>query len=149
MMFFTARNESKRLVLVPLCAWVQSHGNHVWLFATPWTAVHQAPLPMEFSRQECWSDLPCPSPGDLPNPGIKPIWAGGFFTINATWEDWVTLTSLFSRLMLLFFFFFFNLGSYSLTLNWTELPYLGIHDPPSILLLWVFMYVKWVYYRLN
>ena len=40
--------------------------------ATPWTLAYQAPLSMEFSRQECWSGLPCPPPGDLPNPGIKP-----------------------------------------------------------------------------
>ena len=40
--------------------------------ATPWTAVHQAPLSMGFSRQEHWNVLPCPSPGDLPDPGIKP-----------------------------------------------------------------------------
>ena len=38
---------------------------------TPWTVVHQAPLFMEFSRQEFWSGLPCPSAGDLPNPGIE------------------------------------------------------------------------------
>ena len=40
--------------------------------ATPWTVDHQAPLPMGFSRQAYWSGLPFPSPGDLPNPGIKP-----------------------------------------------------------------------------
>ena len=39
---------------------------------TPWTATHQAPLSTEFSRQEYWSGLPFPSPGDLPNPGIEP-----------------------------------------------------------------------------
>ena len=39
---------------------------------TPWTVTHQAPLSMGFSRQECWSGLPCPPPGDLPNPGIEP-----------------------------------------------------------------------------
>ena len=39
---------------------------------TPWAAALQAPLPMGLSRQECWSGLPFPSPGDLPNPGIKP-----------------------------------------------------------------------------
>ena len=39
---------------------------------TPWTAAFQAPLSMGFSRQEYWSGLPLPSPGDLPNPGIKP-----------------------------------------------------------------------------
>ena len=42
------------------------------LFATPWTVTFQAPLSMGFSRQEYWSGLPFPSPGDLPNPGIEP-----------------------------------------------------------------------------
>ena len=41
-------------------------------FATLWTVAHQAPLSMGFSRQEYWSGLPFPSPGDLPDPGIKP-----------------------------------------------------------------------------
>ena len=44
----------------------------VRLFETPWTVAHQAPLSMGFSRQEYWSGLPFPSPGDLPNPGIEP-----------------------------------------------------------------------------
>ena len=42
------------------------------LFATLWTLAHQAPLFMGFSRQEYWSEFPCPPPGDLPDPGIKP-----------------------------------------------------------------------------
>ena len=46
--------------------------SHVRLFATPWTVDYQAPPSMEFSRQECWSGLPFPSPGDLSNPGIEP-----------------------------------------------------------------------------
>ena len=46
--------------------------SRVWLFATPWTIAHQAPLSMGFSRQEYWSGLPFPSPGDLPDPGIEP-----------------------------------------------------------------------------
>ena len=46
--------------------------SHVWLFVTPWTVAYQAPRFMGFSRQEYWSRLPFPSPGDLPNPGIKP-----------------------------------------------------------------------------
>ena len=46
--------------------------SRVRLFATPWTVAHQAPLSMGFSRQEYWSGLPFPSPGDLPNPEIKP-----------------------------------------------------------------------------
>ena len=44
---------------------------HAWLFATPWTVAYQAPLSMEFSRQEYWSGSPFPSPGDLPDPGIE------------------------------------------------------------------------------
>ena len=46
--------------------------SHVQLFATPWTVAYLAPQSMDFSRQEYWSGLPFPSPGDLPNPGIKP-----------------------------------------------------------------------------
>ena len=46
--------------------------SRVQLFATLWTVAHEAPLSMGFSRQEYWSELPFPSPGDLPNPGIKP-----------------------------------------------------------------------------
>ena len=45
--------------------------SHVWLFVTPWAITHQAPLSMEFFRQEYWSGLPFPSPGDLPNPGTE------------------------------------------------------------------------------
>ena len=46
--------------------------SHVWLFVTPWSVAHQAPSSMGFSRQEYWSGLPLPSPGDLPDPGVKP-----------------------------------------------------------------------------
>ena len=56
--------------------------SRVRLFVTPWTAARQAPLSMEFSRQEYWSGLPFPSPGDLPHKGIEPTspaLAGGFF----------------------------------------------------------------------
>ena len=66
--------------------------SYVLLFVTPWTVAQQAPLSMGFSRQEYWSGLPFPSPGDLPNPGIKlaslrsPALAGGFFTSSTTWE---------------------------------------------------------------
>ena len=44
----------------------------VRLFATPWTVAYQVPPSMGFSRQEYWSGLPFPSPGDLPDPGIEP-----------------------------------------------------------------------------
>ena len=66
------------------CVWVLSHFNHAPLFATPWTVAKQAPLSMRFSRQEYWSGLSSPPPGDLPNPGIEPAssaLAGGFFTL--------------------------------------------------------------------
>ena len=46
--------------------------SRVRLFATRWTVAYQAPPSMGFSRQEYWSGLPFPSPGDLPNPGIEP-----------------------------------------------------------------------------
>ena len=54
------------------CVCVLSHFSLVWLFVTLWTLAYQDPLSMGFSRQECWSGLPCPPPGDLPDPGIKP-----------------------------------------------------------------------------
>ena len=60
--------------------------NHVLLFETPETVAHQTPLSMGFSRQEYWSGLAFPTPGDLLNPRIKPTslvspaLAGGFFT---------------------------------------------------------------------
>ena len=60
--------------------------SRVRLLATPRTVAYQAPPSMEISRQEYWSELPFPAPGDLPDPGIEP-WspaspalAGGFFT---------------------------------------------------------------------
>ena len=65
-----------------------SRFSRVRLFTTPCTVAHQAPLSIGFSRQECWSELPCPSPGDLPDSGIEPAshmspaLAGGFFTTD-------------------------------------------------------------------
>ena len=50
-----------------------NHFSRVQLFATLWTVACQAPLSMEFSKQEYWSGLPFPSPGDLPNSGIEPV----------------------------------------------------------------------------
>ena len=57
----------------------------VRLFTTPCTVARQGPLSMGFSRQEYWSGVPCPPPGDLPDPGIEPVSpasAGGFFTME-------------------------------------------------------------------
>ena len=63
--------------------------SHDPLFVTLWTIACWAPLSMGFSRHKYWSGLPCPPPGDLPDPGIKPTFLtcpalGGFFTTNAT-----------------------------------------------------------------
>ena len=71
------------------CACVISCFRHVWHFATVWTVARQALLSMRFSRQEYWSGLTCPPPGDLPNPGIARAspgslaLAGGFFTTES------------------------------------------------------------------
>ena len=76
--------------------YVLSHFSHVWLFVIPWTVACQAPLSMGFSSPEYWRGLPFLSPGDLPDPGIKPeidpsslmspALAGRFFTTSATRE---------------------------------------------------------------
>ena len=69
----------------------------VWLCVTLWTVAGKTPRSMGFSRQEYSSGLPCPPPGDLPDPGIQPVFlmscalAGGFFTTSATWEAWINL----------------------------------------------------------
>ena len=68
--------------------------SHVQLFTAPWTVAHQAPLSMDFSRQEYWSGLPFPSPGDLPNPEIE--------SSSCTTGRFVTLSHLGSPSNLLF-----------------------------------------------
>ena len=66
--------------------------SRVQLFVTPWTVAPQAPLSMGFPRQEYWSRLPFPSPGDLPDPGIEltsltsPALVGEFFATSTTSE---------------------------------------------------------------
>ena len=80
------------LILLDLHACVLSRFSHVQLFATLWAVTHQASLSLGFSRQEHWSGLPCPPPGDLSYPGIEPAfltvsWIGRlFFTTGTTWE---------------------------------------------------------------
>ena len=70
---------------IPPPAPVLSHFRRVQPFATPWTVAHQAPLSTGFSRQECWSGLPFPSPGDLPDPGSFSLsllhWQGDSFPL--------------------------------------------------------------------
>ena len=70
-----------------------SRFSRVWLSATLWTVALQTPLFTGFSRQEYWSGLPSTPPGDLPDPGIEPVffmspaWASRFFTTSATWDS--------------------------------------------------------------
>ena len=89
--FFTTSRTTWE-ALLEKCVCVLSCFSRIRLFATFWTVAHKALLSMGFSRQECWSGLLCPLPGDLLNPGIKPTsltfpaLAGRFFTTNASWE---------------------------------------------------------------
>ena len=72
-------NRSKKVKVNVKCSVIDS-------LRPPWTVAYQAPACMRFSRQEYWSGLPFPSPGDLPDPGIKPMspaLTGGFFTIES------------------------------------------------------------------
>ena len=72
---FSPVNEGKgekKVEYTRVCVHVRAELLHrVRLFAIPWTVARQAPLPMGFSRQEYWSRLPFPSPGDLPDSGIE------------------------------------------------------------------------------
>ena len=70
---------NKEKQAIPMSPYMLSYFSRVRLFVTLWTVAYQAPLSMEFSRQEHWSGQPFPSPGDLPNPGIKP----GFSALQA------------------------------------------------------------------
>ena len=80
----------------------------VWFFVTPRTVVFQAPLSMGFSREEHWRGLPCPLPGELPDPGmepaslISPALAGGFFNHHATREAPLSLEAQFKAVTQIF-----------------------------------------------
>ena len=88
-------------IIVCVCVCARAHEralscfSSVQLFMTLWTAAHQTPLSMGFSRQEYWTGLPRPPPGDLPDPATKPAslkspaLAGRFFTASAIWEAWI------------------------------------------------------------
>ena len=79
-------------MVVYICVCVCVFSSAVSDSATPWTVAFQAPLSMEFSRQEYWSGMSFPTPGGLPYPGIKPMsltflaLAGKLFTPSTTWE---------------------------------------------------------------
>ena len=76
-----------------------SHVSHAGLSVTSWTVGRQAPLSMDFSRQEYWSGLPFPSPGDLPDPGIEPEspylrhWQAGSLPLAPPGKLWHCLMS--------------------------------------------------------
>ena len=80
------------LLLPPVCVSVSSVVSNFATPWTPWTVAPQAPLSMGFSKQEYWSGLSCPPPGDLPHPRtelsslMSLALVGGFFTSNTTWE---------------------------------------------------------------
>ena len=88
----TKKKKNQRRVFQDPGVYHAVHFSHVWLSVTLCTRALQAPWSMGFSRQEYWSGLPCPSPGDLPNPGTEsvsltfPALASRFFTTSATWE---------------------------------------------------------------
>ena len=77
-----------------------SYFSHIQLFALLQTVALQVPLSMGFSRQENWSGLPCPPPGDFPNPGNQPVsltspaLTGRFFTTSTTWEVLYKITDM-------------------------------------------------------
>ena len=89
---FGIRYGCRRDRCVRVCVCVLSCFSRVHLFETPRTVALQAPLSMGFSWQEYWCGLPCPFPGDFPNPGIKPMslmspaLAGRFFTTSTAWK---------------------------------------------------------------
>ena len=72
-----------------VCAYGQS-----CLIVTPWTVAHEAPLSMEFSRQEYWSEFTFPTPGDLANPGIERVFLVSLYHC-ATWEAHWSMSSLY------------------------------------------------------
>ena len=81
------------LIILKLCAQLVSS---VQPYATPWTVAHQTPLSMELSRQEYWSGLPFPPPGDLPDPGTQsasPTLVGRFFTSEPPGKPSITLAT--------------------------------------------------------
>ena len=124
-----------------MCVCVLSHFSSVWLFVILIDCRPPGSSIMGFSRKGCWSGLPCPPPGDLPDPGIKlaslmsPTLARGFFTTNTTYACvHAKLLQLFPTLChpmdyihktISFFFFFFSMlcGMWNLsysTRDWTS-----------------------------
>ena len=100
---------TKQQQLQLLCAQLFSR---IQLFAAAWTIALQAPLSMEFSSQEYWSELPFPSPSDLPDPGIElgslvsPTLARGFFIIVPPGKPIITTTTILINVVSSIFWYF-------------------------------------------
>ena len=120
-----------------LCTCMLSCFSHVQLFVSLWTVVFRAHL---FSRQECWSGLPCPPPGDLPNPGMKPTslifpaLAGGFFTTEPLGKSVVYINNF-------FFLFYCWITLQSTNILWLVYPLhlLDYWAVPSLGLIWIIL----------
>ena len=95
--------------------------SHLWLFATPRTEALQTSLSMGFLRQEYWSGLPFPSPGDLPNPGIKPLSP----VPPALWVDSLWLSHLGSLILHIYIYIY--------TLDYYQAVLLTSYKMPSLL----------------
>ena len=113
-----------------------SHISHAWLCVTPWTIAHQAPLSMVFSRQEYWGGLPCPPPGDLPDPGIKPAsllhWQVGSLPLAPPGK-----THTMSLVLI-----YLLTGSSNLLVTFVQLPHLLIITNLISFFLWVCLFLK-------
>ena len=96
--------------------------SHVWLLVTLWPVAFQAPLFMGFFRQECWSGLPFPPPGDLPDPGIQPQGS----TSPAWQADSLPLSHLVSPM------------------TWLYLNYIFQRASRASILLYTLLYLKWI-----
>ena len=126
--------------LVSVEFWVACMLSHVQLFATPWTISQQAPLSMECSRQEYWSEFPYPIPEPIPNTWIELAYLGSpalvdrFFT-NVPPGKHFFLSFFFFFFFYVFFFFFFFLicGGFCHTLKWNRHGFTCVPhpDPPS------------------
>ena len=108
------------------CWWLSC----VWLYVVSWTVAHQVPLSMGFSRQECWSGLPFPSPGDLPDPRMEPgllHYRQILYHLSHQRSPGEHLGKVF--FFFFFFFFFYFLFIVNFVIHWNETS-LSLHVFP-------------------
>ena len=117
----------QKMVVLETWKWKVKSLSRVQLFATPWTIAYQAPPSMGFSRQEYWRGLPFPSPGDLPDPGIKlgsPAFQADTLTFEPPGKPRETWKYLFKKKL----YFIFNWEIIILpTVMWWLLPYINMN----------------------